>query len=113
MSDYNYPGPEDPLRRDDIYDPNARRGNTAWGWIAAAVFLVVVLAMLFGVGHQAGQNGTNTASNDTNAPATRMAPATPAPSNVPPTTATPAPANPAPPVTPAPSPPANAPAQQH
>jgi|HubBroStandDraft_3_1064219.scaffolds.fasta_scaffold964688_2 hypothetical protein len=112
MSDYNYPGPEDPLRRDDIYDPNARRGNTAWGWIAAAVFLVVVLAMLFGVGHQAGQ-GTNTASNDTTAPATRMAPATPAPSNVPPTIATPAPTNPAPPVTPAPSPPANAPAQQH
>ena len=109
MSDYNYPGPEDPLRRDDIYDPNARTGNTAWGWIAAAVFLVVVLAMLFGVGHQAGQNGTNTASNDTNAPA-RMAPAT---SNVPPTTAAPSPANPAPPVSPAPSPPANAPAQQH
>lgn len=110
MSDYNYPGPEDPLRRDDIYDPNARTGNTAWGWIAAAVFLVVVLAMLFGVGHQAGQPGTNTASNDTNAPATRMAPATPAPSNVPPTTA--APAKPAPPVSAAPNP-ANAPAQQH
>ena len=63
MSDYNYHGPEDPFRRDDIYDPNARTGNTAWGWIAAAVFLVVVLAMLFGVGHQAGQPGTNTASN--------------------------------------------------
>jgi hypothetical protein len=105
MSDYNYHGPED----HDVYDPNARTGNTAWGWIAAAVFLVVVLAMLFGVGHQAGQPGTNTASNDANPPATRMAPATPAPSNVPPTTAAPAPAKPAPPVAPAP----NAPAQQH
>ena len=113
MSDYNYHGPEDPFRRDDVYDPNARGGNTAWGWIAAAVFLVVVLAMLFGVGHQAGQTGTNTASNDANPAATRMAPANPAPSNIPPTTAAPAPAKPAPPVAPAPNAPANAPAQQH
>jgi hypothetical protein len=104
MSDYNYHGPEDPFRRDDVYDPNVRSGNTAWGWIAAAVFLVAVLALLIGIGRQTVQPGTNTASND-NPPATRMAPPSPAPSNVPPTTAMPAPANPAPP--------AGAPTQQH
>jgi len=109
MSDYNYHGPEDPFRRDDVYDPNVRSRNTAWGWIAAAVFLVVVLALLIGIGHHAGQPGTNTASNDSNPPATRMAPPTPAPPNVPPAAATPAPANPAPPAAPAPG----ASAQQH
>jgi hypothetical protein len=109
MSDYNYHGPEDPFPRDDVYDPNVRSGNTAWGWIAAAVFLVVVLALLIGIGHQPGQPGTNTASNDANPPATRMAPPAPAPSAAPPTAAAPAPANPAPPVAPAPG----TPTQQH
>jgi hypothetical protein len=109
MSDYNYHGPEDPFRRDDVHDPNVRAGNTDWGWIAAAEFLVVVLALLIGVGHQAGQLGTNTASNEANPPATRMAPPAPAPSTAPPTTAAPAPANPAPPVAPAPG----TPTQQH
>ena len=108
MSDYNYHGPEDPFRRDDVYDPNVRSGNTAWGWIAAAVFLVVVLALLIGIGHQAGQPGTNTASNDSNPPTARMAPPTPA-RPIPPETATPAPANPGPAVAPA----TGAPAQQH
>ncbi len=93
MSDY-YHGPEDPFRRDDIYDPNTRSGGSPWGWLVAALFLVVVLAMVFGIGHQAGQPGTSTASNDPNPPANRMAPPALAPSNVPPTTA-PAPADPA------------------
>jgi hypothetical protein len=115
MSDY-YHGPEDPFRRDDVYDPNVRSGGSAWGWLVAALFLVVVLAMVFGIGHQAGQPGTSTASNDPNPPATRMAPpatrmAPPAatPSNGPPTTTAPAPANPAPPIAPAPG----TPAQEH
>jgi len=108
MSDYYHgpEGPEDPFRRDDAYDPNVRGGSSAWGWIAAAVFLLAVLAVAFGIGHQAGQPGTNTASNEPNPPVTRMAP--PEPSTVPPT-ATPAPANPAPPAAPAPA----APTQQH
>jgi len=68
------------------FDPNVRAGNAAWGWIAAAVFLVVVLAVAFGVGHQPGERATNTAFNSPapppvmthmNPPA--MAPATPAP----------------------------------
>jgi cell division protein FtsN len=98
MSDYRnseYEYRNDPLRRDPAYDPDARAMNATWGWIAAAVFIVVVLAVAFGIGHEPGQ--TNTASNDvTPAPMSRMAPpANPAP----PPTATP--------MTPAPSAPAN------
>jgi hypothetical protein len=104
MSDYDYRNPEDPFQRDTAYDPNVRTGNSAWGWIAAAVFVAIVLAVVFGMGHQPGQNGTNTASNETRSPATTMAPPTtskPATTNPSPTS--PAPANPAPPVTPAPN----------
>jgi hypothetical protein len=88
MSDYDYRNPEDPFQRDTAYDPNVRTGNSAWGWVAAAVFVAIVLAVVFGMGRQPGQNGINTASNETRAPATQMAPA-PAPN---PSPATPAPA---------------------
>ncbi len=91
MSDYrnyDYRDPNDPLRQDTRFDPDMRSANAAWGWIAAAVFLVVVLAIAFGAGHK-GQLGTNTASNDTAAPPamTRMSPspAAPAPSTTAPT----------------------------
>jgi hypothetical protein len=100
MSDYRdpdlgYQHPDDPLR-DARSDPDARAANAAWGWIAAAVFLVVVLAVAFGVGHQPAQNGTNTAYNTpANQPpaATRMNPAG----------TTPAPTTAAPPIAPAPA----------
>jgi hypothetical protein len=76
MSDYrnfDYRDTNDPLRRDASYDPDARAMNAAWGWIAAAVFLVVVLAVAFGIGHQPGP--INTAANDTTPPpAVHMAP---------------------------------------
>jgi cell division protein FtsN len=61
-----------PPRGDLPYVPDARAVNAAWGWIAAAVFLVVVLAVAFGIGHQPGQ--FNTASNDPTPPATHMTP---------------------------------------
>ena len=101
MSDYDYRNPEDQFQRDTAYDPNVRTGNSAWGWVAAAVFVAIVLAVVFGMGRNPGQNGTNTASNEMRPPAaTQMAPrpspATPAP-------ATPAPASPAAPIAPAPS----------
>jgi hypothetical protein len=104
MSDYrnfDYRNTDDPLRRDPVYDPNARPMNATWGWIAAAVFIVVVLAVAFGLGHQPGSLGTNTASNDATPPAaTRMAPpVTPAPSG----TVTPNPTAPAP-IAPTPTP---------
>ena len=106
MSDYRnseFDYRNDPLRRDPAYDPDARAMNATWGWIAAAVFIVVVLAVAFGIGHGPGQSGSRTASNDVTPPAaTRMAPPlTPAP---PAKTAPPA-ATPAP-VTPTPNPPA-------
>jgi Na+/H+-dicarboxylate symporter len=102
MSDYDYRNPEDPFQRDTAYDSSVRTGNSAWGWVAAAVFVAIVLAVVFGMGHQPGQNGTNIAANETRPPAaTQMAP--PASTNPSPTTATPAPANPAPPVTLAPN----------
>ncbi|MGB6509654.1 MAG: hypothetical protein WBF07_16185 [Xanthobacteraceae bacterium] len=109
MSDYrnyDYGNPTDPLRGDPQLDPNARPPNAAWGWIAAAIFLVVVLAVAFGYGHKPGQLGTNTASNDVAPPAvSHMAP----PATVPPPGAGLAPSTPAPPV---PATPANpAPAQ--
>jgi hypothetical protein len=112
MSDYRYPdfdyrNPEDPFRDDAKMDPDVGAANAAWGWVAAAVFLVVVLAVAFGIGHQPGgigaNLGTNTASNDVTPPAaTHMTP--PTTSVLPPTTS-PTPANPAP-ITPAPAIPA-------
>ena len=66
MSDYrNSEFGNDPLRRDPPYDPDARAMNATWGWIAAAVFIVVVLAVSFGIGHEPN---TNTASNDVTPP---------------------------------------------
>jgi hypothetical protein len=113
MSDYrNFNDPNDPLRRDIGYDPNARGMNATWGWIAAAVFIVVVLAVVFGVGHQPAPGGTNTASNDVLPPAaTRMAP--PAGAMAPPAATPRPPATAAAPIAPAPTAPApNSPAQQ-
>jgi hypothetical protein len=100
MSDYRnseFDYRNDPLRRDPAYDPDARAMNATWGWIAAAVFIVVVLAVAFGIGHEPNQSGTNTASNDVMPPAaTRMAPPlTPASPAAPPA-ATPAPVTPTP-----------------
>jgi hypothetical protein len=96
--DYGYPNPQDTYGNNPNLDPNARAPNAAWGWIAAAVFLVVVLAAAFGFGHKPGQLGTNTASNETAPPAvTHMAPAA-----VPPPGSASAPGTPTPPVTAAP-----------
>jgi hypothetical protein len=110
MSDYrNYPNPEDPFPDDPRLDPDVRPPNPAWGWIAGAIFVVIVLAVAFGLGHRPGEFGTNTASNDVTPPAvTHMAPTAPTqmapPANASPQAATPAPTTQAPaPVTPAPN----------
>jgi hypothetical protein len=70
--------PNDPYRRDPKLDPNLRPANAVTGWVVAAVFVVAILAVIFGLAHQPGQIGTNTASNDVtpNTPpaATHMAP---------------------------------------
>ena len=45
----DYQDPNDPMRRAGTpYD--APQSNAALGWIAGAVFLVVVLALIFGLG---------------------------------------------------------------
>lgn len=74
MSDFrnsDYRNSNDPLR-DAPYDPDVRAMNATWGWIAAAIFLVVVLAVAFGIGHESGQ--FSTASNDAAPPAAHVAP---------------------------------------
>ena len=74
----------------------------ASGWIAAAVFLVIVLAVAFGAGHKPGQHPTNIAVNNMAPPAAHIAPITVAPPSATPVPAATAP----PPITPAPNPPA-------
>ncbi|MBV8510589.1 MAG: hypothetical protein JO289_10525 [Xanthobacteraceae bacterium] len=64
--------PNDPLHREegrqDFGADEARSANATWGWVAAAVFVAVVLFIAFTSGH----NGTQTASNDTQPPASHM-----------------------------------------
>jgi len=93
MSDYN--NPNDPSRRDSPYDLNARSGNVASGWIAGAVFLVIVLGLAFGIGHMPNHGNSNTVANNAPPPATQPAPSGPATHTYSPTPMSP-PQNPAP-----------------
>ncbi len=86
MSDYR--DPNDPMWRNTTYDPDTRGSGTSWGWIAAALFLVVVLAIVFGVKHEPNQQ---TASNEPPASSHMTNPA--APPMTPGQPSTPAPAN--------------------
>jgi hypothetical protein len=93
MSDYrnldsDYRDPEDQHRRDPRLDPDAPATNTMWGWVVGAVFVLAILAVVFGGGHQPA--GTNTASNDVPPAMNRMAPPAPMPTpSMAPTPATP------------------------
>ncbi len=105
MSDYrttnlDFHNPDDPFRNDPKLDPNVRAASAMWGWIAAAVFVAIVLVLALGAGHKPAHLGTNMAANTMAPPAaTRMAPTT-----VLPPSATPAPAVTAPPpIAPAPN----------
>jgi len=94
----DYRNPNDPFYRDELnrdlaVESSTRTSNATWGWIAGALFLVVILAIAFGIGHEP----TMTASNDMAPPAsTQMAPPTSSPSPLNPTPAQPQPAKPAP-----------------
>src|SRR5687767_9919093 len=57
--------PLDPTMHQMAREDAINRSNTGMGWIAGAVFLVVVLALIFGLGR-----GDRTATNDTTPPAT-------------------------------------------
>ncbi len=56
MSDYR--NPNDPLMRNSSYEPVGHY-NASWGWIAGAVFLVIVFAIAFGVGHEPSRTASN------------------------------------------------------
>jgi hypothetical protein len=59
MSDYRDPYNKDPLdpaatpemRSETGMRSDMRRSNSGLGWIAGAVFLIVVIALIFGLGH--------------------------------------------------------------
>lgn len=84
MTDYRDPNSRLDLdRRDDM-----RSSNSMWGWIAGAVFLVLVLAVIFGLGGNDSRTATNTSSppaattgSGGSSPAAPARPATPAPAN--------------------------------
>jgi hypothetical protein len=82
--------PRDFDRRMDMdrrLEMDSRVGSpTPWGWIAGAVFIIIVLALVFTSG-----NTNRTASNDAGPPATTgMAPRTvPPPATIPPPTTVP------------------------
>ena len=69
MSDYR--DPNDPTSGTTGYEPADRRTGNGWGWVAGAVFLVIVLALAFGVGHEPSRVASNDAAQSG---ATRMAP---------------------------------------
>jgi hypothetical protein len=102
MSDYR--DPNDPYTRNMMgYEPYSANSKSGWAWIAAAVFLVIVLAIAFG----AGREPNRVASNDTNPAATQTAP--PAPATSPAAPAQPTTPSLVPPPGPAPAPAPNRP----
>ena len=72
-------------RTDPRFEMDHRMGSpTPWGWIAGAVFIIVILALVF-----TSSEGNKTASNEGNPPATTgMAPRTMPPMTTPPGTTT-------------------------
>jgi hypothetical protein len=111
MSDFrNYQDPNDPTKRDmqNLPPDDSMASNATWGWVAAAIFAVVVLFLAFTTGRD---DSSQTAANrDMSTPATRT---TPAPSPSPSTSgsATNSPASPSNPASPSPSAPAGTPAR--
>ncbi|MGC1359442.1 MAG: hypothetical protein WA851_27315 [Xanthobacteraceae bacterium] len=87
MSDYR--NPNDPMWQGGEYEPAGRSYGSGWGWLAGAVVIVVLIAIVFGAGH----GPTRTAMNENRPPAGHMAPP-PAPTPALPGL-TPPPANPA------------------
>ncbi len=77
--------PNDPLHRDewrpDFGRNEMRSANATWGWVAAAVFVAVVLFIAFTSGHNSTQTASNDvppiASHSVNSPNSPAAPTTP------------------------------------
>lgn len=72
----SYQDPNDPLNRDRMQNlppDDSMASNATWGWVAAAIFAVVVLFLAF----TTGREDTQTAANrDMSTPATRTMPST-------------------------------------
>jgi hypothetical protein len=98
MSDYRNPNDplyrDDPLSREARYE-SARSYNAAWGWIAGALFLVIILAVAFSVGREPSQTAMNETSPPATSGTTGMAPPAANPGPVRPAPAPTPPANPA------------------
>lgn len=60
MSDYR--DRNDSLTRNTAYEPAYRGTHSGWGWIAAAAFLVIVLAIAFGVRHEPNRVALNSST---------------------------------------------------
>jgi len=76
MSDYR--NPNDPMWQSGDYEPAGRSYGSGWGWIAGAVVLVVLVAIIFGAGH----GPTKTAMNENGPTAGNLAaPPAPTPAN--------------------------------
>jgi hypothetical protein len=90
MSDYR--NPNDPMWQGEEYEPAGRSYGSGWGWLAGAVVVVALIAIVFGAGH----GPTRTAMNENRPTAGNLA-APPAPTPVNPALPglTPPPANPA------------------
>jgi hypothetical protein len=84
MTDYRdsyYRDPNEPLESARMRS-DMQQANTGVGWIAGAVFLIVVLALIFGL----GRTGDRTAETGTTPPAATTGAAPPPPATAPRTT---------------------------
>jgi hypothetical protein len=68
--------PNDPLQRGDWQQgfgrDDARSDNATWGWVAAAVFVAIVLFIAFTSGHDAQRTASNDLSQTAAATRTMM-----------------------------------------
>jgi len=71
--------PNDPLHRGDWQQgfgrDDARSDNATWGWVAAAVFVAIVLFIAFTSGHDAQRTASNDSSQTAASTHTMMPPA--------------------------------------
>jgi hypothetical protein len=90
MTDYR--DPNDPMYGNRGYEPADRRTTSGWGWIAGAVFVVIVLALAFGLSHEPSRVAFNDPAQSGVTHTAPAAGANPAPTRLPGLVPSPAPA---------------------